>query len=83
MRQKSVDRVNVRYADVWNKSLCDDLEILRVDMEDEEDDIWPLLWFIKLSGEAQNVASIKKNLDELTLIAKRWVKIIVLCIFPV
>ncbi|RZC32600.1 ATP-dependent RNA helicase spindle-E [Asbolus verrucosus] len=73
MRQKSVDRINVKFANVWNKSLCDDLEILKVDMKDEEDDIWPLLWFVNLCNDKYARISINKNLEELQQIAKRLV----------
>ncbi|EFA07562.1 probable ATP-dependent RNA helicase spindle-E [Tribolium castaneum] len=70
MRQQTVDRVNVRYPDVWNKGL-DNMEILRIDMDDDEEAIWSYLWFVKFGEDRLSKMSINKNLDELTQIARR------------
>lgn len=67
--QKDVERVKVPHADLWDT--CDyDAEILKVTLEEEEIDIWPLLWFVKLNDD-QDVASIESNLEKLFQIAKK------------
>lgn len=68
--QKDVERVKVPLADTWDT--CDyDAEILKVTVEDEEADIWPLLWFVKLNDDEQNISTIERNLAELNQIAKK------------
>ncbi|XP_044263984.1 probable ATP-dependent RNA helicase spindle-E [Tribolium madens] len=70
MRQQTVDRINVKFADVWNKGL-DNMEILRIDMDDDEEAIWSYLWFVKFNDDKRKNMSINKNLEELNQIARR------------
>ena len=81
MRQRSVDRVRIKYADVWNKTLCGEVAVMTVDKVDQEgtqvriesDDeaIWPLMWFVDLKDDVGARMTIDKNLNELLLVAKR------------
>jgi ATP-dependent RNA helicase TDRD9 len=69
-KPNTVNRVNVKHANCWKRGTCADVEIMRIDIEEEEDDIWPLLWFVKLKKDSHATAAIKNNLEELVQISK-------------
>lgn len=66
--RKVIERTSVKNANVWGKNNFEAQE-LKPNISDETEDVWPLLWFVKL--HKKNHPHIGKNLAELESMAKR------------
>lgn len=69
-----MERVNVKYANVWTKNNVEALLLKSMALEDAED-IWPLLWFVQLKNMPEYDLNTSKNLDDLDLMARQYVYI--------
>ncbi|KAJ8924323.1 hypothetical protein NQ315_007116 [Exocentrus adspersus] len=64
-----IERIGVKYANVWWKSNVDAV-VLKPNMCDDSEDVWPLLWFVKLNDIGLYGPTIRKNLDDLDSVAR-------------
>lgn len=73
MKRQITDRVNVKFANVWWKNNVDAV-VLKPNMCDDAEDIWPLLWFVKLKQIENYSPNVRKNIDDLDMIARKYVR---------
>ncbi|KAJ8973119.1 hypothetical protein NQ317_011047 [Molorchus minor] len=69
MPRRQVERINVKFANVWWKNNIDAV-ILKPSTCDDAEFIWPLLWFVKLNNIKNYSPNVSKNLDDLDQIAR-------------
>nr|CAH7759338.1 unnamed protein product [Callosobruchus chinensis] len=65
-----IQRKGVKHANIWG--LTDKkLIMLKPNMPDEMEDIWPLHWFVKLKRSVRFNVNVSKNLDEMDEMARK------------
>lgn len=73
MNRKSVEKMAVKFANVWNKTLFE-AEILVPTMgNDGISEIWPLHWTIRLKDIDEYEQKLRKNLADLKDMAQKLV----------
>lgn len=70
--RKPMERTIVKHANVWSRNNFK-TTALKPNISDENDDIWPLLWFVKLNKSTGYDADISKNLENLDSMARRMI----------
>ncbi|CAH0550541.1 unnamed protein product [Brassicogethes aeneus] len=66
----SVNRCDVKFANYWGKSVADAV-VLEPEVYKEPEDIWPLLWFVKIHEPvSEQNEMISRNLEEILSMAK-------------
>ncbi|XP_057664799.1 probable ATP-dependent RNA helicase spindle-E [Diorhabda carinulata] len=68
--RKPIERTMVKYGNVWGKNDFKST-VLKPNITNENDDVWPLLWFVKLNNTGEYDADVSKNLDNLESMARR------------
>lgn len=72
MDRQLTERVNVKLANIWWKHNVNTV-VLKPNMCDNTEDIWPLLWFVKLNQIGNYSPNVTKNIDDLDMIARKYV----------